>query len=204
MTKQAAGRRSMLVRIPDAEGTLVTYQPTGALTKLLGITVNQINNWHAAGSVRAITRGSCRYYSLADATLLRLLKPAQSLALGLRRVPPSWIAAQKKWNDAKQEATGSRANHHREEWDSYDRVFVLEAVEADVPVEAIATTLGRTYHAVCMVIGQLREAGDLPAVPRPEGAPEWARRAQLLMTAEERERIAEATGDRLEMAGTAA
>lgn len=194
MSKQNAGRRSMLVRIPDATGALVTYQPAGALRNLTGATTNQLCAWANAGSVRSITRGGSRYYSLTDATLLRLLTPKQSFALGLRRVPLTWAAMQRKWSDAKQEATESRANHHREEWDVYDRVFVVEAVEAGIDVETIATELGRTYHAVSMVISQLRVDGDLPQIRHPEVAPEWARRAQLLLTPKERERIAEATG----------
>ncbi len=187
----AARQRQGLVirRIPDEDGKLVTYMPSVELARLLGVVSQTINTWAAAGVVRSPGKlASHRHCSVLDATRLRRMSRKERLEAGMLVTPKDELDASKAAFDAAQERTLPKAKQLREHWDDYDLVYVITCVGHDVPFENIAKALGRSYSGICNIVGQLRQAGDLPPA-RPDQEQDWYTRALMLLTPEERAQL---------------
>lgn len=179
-------------RLPDSEGNLVTYLPIGTTCDLVGIGRTTVSNWIQTGCVRSLDGklGLNRYVSVLDVAKLKAMPRTRVLELGIIKTP---LAVRRNGALKREEyqRKTSPAEHHREEWDSYDIGYVVTALERGETHEAIAKELGRTYAAINDQVERLRRAGDLPRRSEDDGA--WRRRLPIVLHADELKEFSEVT-----------
>jgi hypothetical protein len=118
------------------------------------------------------------YVSLADVIRLKTEKPSADKP----RTPQKYLKYTKNWHEKTRRKT-LPADAHGEEWDDYDRCFLIDSIALDISVESIALHLGRTYDSVEAQIYNLRQSGDIP--PLKVSGKSWLGGALAVLTPEE-------------------
>lgn len=184
---RAKGYTPLIRRLRDSEGKLVTYLPSRELQEVVGICSSTISVWVEQGLLRCTGKlNGGRNYAVADAARLKMMTVAEARRLGIRKVAEHRVAAQREHARRLYEPSLQKASYHREEWDEYDRQFVIDMVAARQPVALMASALGRTTYAVENCITRLRKEGEIPPVPHDDT---WQLRTLALLTDEELESL---------------
>lgn len=181
-------RNTLIRRIPDDTGALVTYLPLMEVAEVVSVSKSTVSAWGQSGAVRITTllKGA-RNYAVVDAVKLRAMTPAQSLELGIRRRTDAAIAKSRKYLEGEQSLTRPLADQHAEIWDGKDDEFLI-AHAGKCSFEEIAVALGRTYKAVHSRLNVLKHAGDIEFTAHVP-AESWLDDAMLLLTPRERESL---------------
>lgn len=176
--------------LEDSEGRKVTYLTTSETCRVVGVSATALGNWIEAGAVRFTNRlAGTRSVALVDAALLKKLTVRQSLALGIYRTSAKARRRNREWLQHETDVTLREASYHKERWNEYDLLTVVELVESGSSIESIARELGRTYMSITAVIERLRQNGDLPPTAEPadgSGDDDWLERTRALLTPSER------------------